>query len=96
MLILSGQEKVDSCISQVLSVPQHTLFDECVSNLSRDASFIMVADVDKLAQNLGAYKNYLPAFIYDHVELFRSFILSVQITNVNNKLSHIFVFTYKE
>ena len=26
------------------------------------------------------------------VELFRSFILSVQITNVNNKLSHIFVF----
>ena len=96
VLILSGQEKVDSCISQVLSVPQHTLFDECVSNLSRDASFIMVADVDKLAQNLGAYKNYLPAFIYDHVELFRSFILSVQITNVNNKLSHIFVFTYKE
>ena len=67
-----------------------------VANLSRDASFIMVADVDKLAQNLGAYKNYLPAFIYDHVELFRSFILSVQITNVNNKLSHIFVFTYKE
>ena len=39
---------------------------------------------------------HLPAFIYDHVELFRSFILSVQITNVNNKLSHIFVFTYKE
>lgn len=66
VLILSGQEKVDSCISQVLSIPQHTLFDECVSNLSRDASFIMVADVDKLAQNLGAYKNYLPAFIYDH------------------------------
>lgn len=96
VLILSGQEKVDSCISQVLSIPQHTLFDECVSNLSRDASFIMVADVDKLAQNLGAYKNYLPAFIYDHVELFRSFILSVQITNVNNKFSHIFVFTYKE
>lgn len=96
ILILSGQEKVDSCISKVAVAPHHTLFDECVSNLSRDASFIMVADMDKITQNLNAYKDYLPAFIYDHVELFRSFILSVQVTNVNGKFSHIFVFTYKE
>ncbi len=96
ILILSGQEKVDSCISRVLAIPQHTLFDECVSNLSRDASFIMVADMDKVAQNLDKYKGYLPTFIYDHIELFRSFILSVQITRVNGLFSHILVFTYKE
>ena len=96
ILILSGQEKIDSCISRVLVVPQHTLFDECVSNLSRDASLIMVADMDKVAQDLNRYKGYLPTFIYDHIELFRSFILSVQITKVNGLFSHILVFTYKE
>lgn len=96
ILIISGQEKVDSCISRVSSIPHHTLFDECVSNLSRDASLIMVADMDKVAQDLNRYKGYLPTFIYDHIELFRSFILSVQITKVNGLFSHILVFTYKE
>ena len=92
----SSMHQIEERISRVLAIPQHTLFDECVSNLSRDASFIMVADMDKVAQNLDKYKGYLPTFIYDHIELFRSFILSVQITRVNGLFSHILVFTYKE
>lgn len=96
LLIVSGQERIDSCVSQIVAIPYHSLFDECISNLSHDASYMMVADIDKVAGRIEQYAPYLPLFIKDHIQLFRSFILSVQITRVGNKLSHIFVFTYKE
>lgn len=95
LLIMTGIDKVDSCISATIASPSHTLFEECVSNLSREASCIMVADMDKIAASPEQYKAYLPEFILKHPEFFRSFILSVQISKVNHHLSHILVFTYK-
>lgn len=96
LLVVSGRERVDSCISKVIASPSHTLFDECVSNLSRDASYIMVTDMEKVAAAPEQFASYLPQFLIRHADLFRSFILSIQFTEVNNRLSHIFVFTYKE
>lgn len=96
LLVVSGRERVDSCISKVIVSPSHTLFDECVSNLSRDASYIMVTDMEKVAVAPEQFASYLPPFLIRHADLFRSFILSIQFTEVNNRLSHIFVFTYKE
>lgn len=96
LLVVSGRERIDSCISEIIASPSHTLFDECVSNLSRDASYIMVADMEKVAASPEQFASYLPPFIIRHADLFRSFILSIQFTEVNNRLSHIFVFTYKE
>lgn len=96
LLVVSGRERVDSCISKVIASPSHTLFDECVSNLSRDASYIMVTDMEKVAASPEQFASYLPPFLIRHADLFRSFILSIQFTEVNNRLSHIFVFTYKE
>lgn len=96
LLVVSGHERVDSCISKVIASPSHTLFDECVSNLSRDASYIMVTDMEKVAASPEQFVSYLPPFLIRHADLFRSFILSMQFTEVNNRLSHIFVFTYKE
>lgn len=96
LLVVSGRERVDSCISKVIVSPSHTLFDECVSNLSRDASYIMVADMEKVAAAPEQFASYLPPFLIRHADIFRSFILSIQFTEVNNRLSHIFVFTYKE
>lgn len=96
LLVVSGRERVDSCISKVIAPPSHTLFDECVSNLSRDASYIMVTDMEKVAAAPEQFASYLPPFLIRHADLFRSFILSIQFTEVNNRLSHIFVFTYKE
>lgn len=96
LLVVSGRERVDSCISKVIASPSHTLFDECVSNLSRDASYIMVTDIEKVAAAPEQFASYLPPFLIRHADLFRSFILSIQFTEVNNRLSHIFVFTYKE
>lgn len=96
LLVVSGRERVDSCISKVIASPSHTLFDECVSNLSRDASYIMVTDMEKVTAAPEQFASYLPPFLIRHADLFRSFILSIQFTEVNNRLSHIFVFTYKE
>lgn len=96
LLVVSGREKVDSCISKIISSPSHTLFDECVSNLSRDAFYIMVADMEKVSASSEKFVSYLPPFLIRHADLFRSFILSVQFTEVDNHLSHIFVFTYKD
>lgn len=96
LLVVSGRERVDSCISKVIASSSHTLFDECVSNLSRDASYIMVTDMEKVAVAPEQFASYLPPFLIRHADLFRSFILSIQFTEVNNRLSHIFVFTYKE
>lgn len=96
VLVVAGQPQVDACIAEVTARPQHTLFDECVANLSRDASYMMVADLDKVAQTPHRFVAYLPAFLLERVELLRSFILSVQLTRVGDRLSHIFVFTYKD
>lgn len=95
ILIISGHEKVDSCISNAMSMPRNKIFDECLSNLSRDASYIMVADMDKVAQYPELYAPYIPSFICSNIELFRSFIMSSQVTEVNGRFSHIYVFTYK-
>ena len=96
LLIVSGQSEVDSCISSTAAIPSHSLFDECVANLSRDASFILVTDLEKAAQEPEKYGDYLPPFLKEHISKFTSFILSLQITKINSGLSHIFVFTYKE
>lgn len=95
LLLVSGTNKVDSCISSTITSPSHTLFEECISNLSRNASCIMVADMDKVAKSPQEYEPYLPQFILRHPDFFRSFIISLQITKIDNRLSHIFVFTYK-
>ena len=96
LLVISGEERVDSCITMTTALPQHTLFDECVANLSRDASFIMVVDMAKVEADPARFSPYLPEFFIKHIDLFSSFILSVQISRRDDGLSHIFVLTYKE
>ena len=96
MLVVAGQHRVDSCISEVSASVSRSLFDECVANLSHDASYIMVADMDWVLRHPEDFRPYLPGFVLRHPGLFRSFILSVQVTRLENRFSHIFVFTYKD
>ena len=96
ILIVSGREKVDSCITNAISQSRSSIFYHCLSNLSREASYIMVADMDKVIQNIDQYSPYVPEFICDNIELFRPFIISSQITEVDGGFSHIYVFTYKD
>ena len=95
-LIVSGQGEVDSHIANTAAIPSHSLFEECVANLSRDASFILVTDLEKAVEEPERYSGYLPTFLQRHISMFSPFILSLQITKMNDGLSHIFVFTYKE
>ena len=94
-LLASGQHQVDSCISEAIVSPHVSLFDECVSTLSRDASYIMVADLGKVAEDTSGYEGFLPNFVRANLDQFNAFILSVQVTKVEDHLSHILVFTYK-
>lgn len=75
----------------------HSLFDECVSNLSNEADFSLVVDMNKVADNPSRFQPYLPSFILENASLLRSFILSVQfmLTEGSNP-SYIWVFTYKD
>lgn len=72
-----------------------TLFNECVANLSYDASFSLVTDMQHLSQAPQELQGFLPAFVQDNSLLFSAFYLSVQYSCVNDRLSHIWVFTYK-
>ena len=73
----------------------HSLFNECVANLSNEAVFSLVADMEQVEKNPARLQSYLPSFVLDNVSLFRSFILSAQLTWNDERLSHLWVFTYK-
>ena len=96
LLMVSGEQKVDSCITDFTLNAAPSLFTECVKGMSRDAAFVMVADMDKVAREPERYAAYLPRFIRENMHLFRSFIMSVQLKPVDGKISHIFIFTYKK
>lgn len=72
-----------------------TLFNECVANLSHEASYSFVVDMQKVEETPERFKGYLPAFVLEHADCFRSFILSTQLSLNGKNPSHIWVFTYK-
>lgn len=72
-----------------------TLFNECVANLSNEAAFSLVVDMEKVEKEPERFQMYLPLFVLKHASLFRSFILSTQFSLNGERLSHMWVFTYK-
>jgi hypothetical protein len=72
-----------------------TLFNECVANLANEVDFSLVVDMQKVEENPNRFQAYLPSFILDHSSFLRSFVLSVQMSKNSERLSHIWVFTYK-
>lgn len=96
LIILSGTERIDSCINQATVAPKDTLFNQCIANLSPSASFILVADMQKVEREKEFFKAYLPPFINEWAEMFDPFILSVQVTEVEGRFSHILTLTYRD
>ena len=72
-----------------------TFFDECLANLSNEASFSLVADMDSFDTYKEVLSPYLPSFVRKNGGLFSPFILSLQYSLVDNRLSQIWTFTYK-
>ena len=71
------------------------LFNECMANLSNEASFSMVVDMRKVVEAPERFQTYLSPFILKNAPLFQSFILSAQYSLNGNRPSHMWVFTYK-
>ena len=94
-LVVVGQKNVDACISSHIAAESPRMFDACVSSLSRDAAAIMVLDMDVCVDNPAKFKNYLPTFISLFPWVFKSFIISMQLTVIEDTVYHLFTFTYK-
>ena len=72
-----------------------SLFNECMANLANEVDFSLVADMQKVEENPQRFQSYLPSFMLANASLFRSFILSAQLSLKGERPSHIWVFTYK-
>ncbi|MBP3715457.1 MAG: hypothetical protein J6J09_09025, partial [Phocaeicola sp.] len=97
-LVLSAQhDSIATYINEEVSEQNnYPLFQQCVSSLSPEASYIMVTDMDQVKQKTSRYVPFLTNFILERANKLESFILSVQLSIQKEKLSHILVLTYKE
>ncbi len=89
-------ETMVAYMDEVTAKESHSLFDECVVNLSRESDFMLVVDMEQVVRQPERFRPYLPSYMVERASLFRSFILSTQLTKVNGRLSHIIVLTYKK
>lgn len=96
LIICADKESMAGYMDEAYERNNRTLFNECVANLSREAAFMLVADMNKVSQQPTRFAPYLPTFLLENAASFRSFILSTQLSLVNDKLSHIMVLTYKD
>lgn len=96
LIISADKDSMADYMEEAYERNSRTLFNECVANLSRDAAFMLVADMNKISRNPERFEPYLPAFLLENAPLFHSFILSTQLSVVNDRLSHIMVLTYKD
>ena len=72
-----------------------SLFNQCLVNLSKDASLTLVADMSEMASDIASYADCFPPFMWENASLFTPFIVSAQYSWSGDKLSHMWVFTYK-
>ncbi len=96
LLISANKEAMGIFMDEAYGSDSHDLFNECVANLSRDAAFMFVADMNRIARDPEQFTSYLPRFLWENASLFRSFILSVQLSLANDRLFHIIILTYKD
>lgn len=72
-----------------------TLFNECVANLAEETAFTLVVDMQKVAENPQRFQPYLSPYVLENASLFCPFVLSVQLSLNGERLTHMWVFTYK-
>lgn len=72
-----------------------SLFNQCVANLSKDATLTLVAEMSEVADDIVSYADCFPTFVWENVSRFAPFIISAQYSWSGDKLSHMWVFTYK-
>ena len=99
LIVSVDKDSTGTYVEKALSIAENgdrTLFNECVANLSTDASFTLAVDMETVAREPQRFREYLPEFVINHKDLFIPFVLSVQLTLGEGHVSHIWVFTYKD
>lgn len=74
---------------------ERNLFEQGIANLSKDAVWSMVVDMQSVAEDPQRFAGYFPRFILDRSRLLQSFVVSAQYSWVGDRLSHFWVFTYQ-
>lgn len=97
-LISTNKDSTTVYVEQALEKMERgeqTLFNQCVTNLSKEAAFVLVADMDEVVKEPEYWAAYLPLYVLEKAMLFRPFILSAQLSLNQGRPSHMWVFTYK-
>ena len=97
-LISTNKDSTTVYVEQALEKMERgeqTLFNQCVTNLSKEAAFVLVADMDEVVKEPEYWAAYLPLYVLEKAMLFRPFILSAQLSINQGRPSHMWVFTYK-
>ena len=97
-LISTNKDSTTVYVEQALEKMERgeqTLFNQCVTNLSKEAAFVLVADMDEVVKEPEYWAAYLPSYVLEKAMLFRPFILSAQLSINQGRPSHMWVFTYK-
>lgn len=63
LIISADKDSMADYMEEAYERNSRTLFNECVANLSRDAAFMLVADMNKISRNPERFEPYLPAFL---------------------------------
>ena len=97
-LISTNKDSTTVYVEQALEKMERgeqTLFNQCVTNLSKEAVFALVADMDEVVKEPEYWAAYLPSFVLEKAMLFKPFILTAQLSLNKERPSHMWVFTYK-
>ena len=97
-LISTNKDSTTVYVEQALEKMERgeqTLFNQCVTNLSKEAAFVLVADMDEVVKEPEYWAAYMPSYVLEKAMLFRPFILSAQLSINQGRPSHMWVFTYK-
>lgn len=97
LVVSAHHDSITSYINEKIDEQsKYPLFQQCVSTLSPEASYIMVTDMNKVKEQSDRYTSLLSEFILERARKLQAFILSAQLSIQKEKLSHILVLTYKE
>ena len=97
LVISANHDSISTYMGQAsLLFADHPLFGQCVKSLSPDASYILVADGNAVADDTSRFIPYFSQYMLKNMEHFRPFIISSQISESGDKLSHIIMLTYKK
>lgn len=100
VLFSTNKDSVAYYIDQAFETEEpfvRNLFNQCVANLSKETAYTLVVDMQEAADYPERFAAHMPQYLQAKAPLLSPFIFSAQyVWNGDNRLSHIWTFTYKD